>query len=96
MSGTLVALSHSIRLRPGAHTGAECVLRATYQRRGSRKEAGKAEKDQIDGRRKRKRSEETIETQSSRGESSGARVKRRTVVFESGGEQRPRWQRGLL
>lgn len=26
MSGTPVDLSHSIRLRPGAHTGAECVL----------------------------------------------------------------------
>lgn len=26
MSGTPVYLSHSIRLRPGAHTGAECVL----------------------------------------------------------------------
>lgn len=24
-SGTLVALSHSIKLRPGAHTGAECA-----------------------------------------------------------------------
>lgn len=40
MSGTLVALSHSIRLRPGAHTEAECVLRATYQGRGNSGEAG--------------------------------------------------------
>lgn len=44
MSGTLVALSHSIRLRPGAHMGAECVLRATYLRRGNRREVGKGEK----------------------------------------------------
>lgn len=38
MSGTPVDLSHSIRLRPGAHTGAECVLtepliRATAEER---------------------------------------------------------------
>lgn len=48
MSGTLVALSHSIRLRPSAHTGAECVLRATYQGRGDRREAGKGEKGQTE------------------------------------------------
>lgn len=35
MSATLVALSHSIRQGPDAHTGAECVLRATYQERGT-------------------------------------------------------------
>lgn len=46
MSGTQVALSQSIRLRPGAHTGAECVLRATYQGRGNNREAGQGEKGQ--------------------------------------------------
>lgn len=46
MSGTLVALSHSIRLRPGAHTGAECVLRATDQKRGNRRETEKGKKGQ--------------------------------------------------
>lgn len=48
VSGTLVALSHSIRLRPGAHTGAECVLRATYQGRGNRREAGKQSRERPD------------------------------------------------
>ncbi len=48
VSGTLVALSHSIRLRLRAHTGAECVLRATYQRRGNSREVGKGEKGQIE------------------------------------------------
>lgn len=45
--GPLAALSHSIRQRLGAHTGAECVLRATYQGRGNRREAGEGEKGQI-------------------------------------------------
>lgn len=40
MSVTLVALSHSIRQGPDAHTGAECVLRATYQERGTSGETG--------------------------------------------------------
>lgn len=44
VSGTLVALSHSIMLGPDAHTGAECVLRATYQGRGNRREARKERK----------------------------------------------------
>jgi len=44
VSGTLVALSHSIKLRPGAHTGAESVLRATYQERGSRRDSAKKER----------------------------------------------------
>lgn len=41
MSGTLVALSPSIRQGPDAHTGAECVLRATYQERGTSRETRK-------------------------------------------------------
>lgn len=40
VSATLVALSHSIRQGPDAHTGAECVLRATYQERGTGGETG--------------------------------------------------------
>lgn len=47
-SGTLAVLSHSIRLRPGAHTRAECVLRATYQGRGNSGEAVRKEESQTE------------------------------------------------
>lgn len=100
-SGTLVALSHSIRLRPGAHTGAECVLRATYQGRGNSGEGGRAEKGRSGPRSGRERERERgqgrrRERKASRGARSRARVKERRVDLESGREQRLRWYRGLV
>lgn len=67
MSGTPVDLSHSIRLRPGAHTGAECVLtepliRATAEERdcgGTKKPAdGESDGQKTAGSQKRRRNKD--------------------------------------
>lgn len=95
-SGTLAVLSHSIRLRPGAHTWAECVLRATYQERGNSREAVRREEGQTEWQTQKERAETWREIKSGRGERSRVRVKERRVTLESRREQRLRWQRGLL
>lgn len=72
------------------HTpGAECVLRATYQGRGSRRKSGNGGTGQMEG-----------HTETERGVRGGERSRASTeesrVDLEREGEQRLRWQRGLL
>lgn len=97
MSGTPVTLSHSIRLRPGAHTGAECVLRATYQ--GERQQqggwAGRESPERVTDRDRERGvggEERNTKNTTSQGERSRVSVKERRVDLESGREQRLRWQ----
>lgn len=86
MSATLVALSHSIRQGPDAHTGAECVLRATYQERGTSGETreGKERLGRVtDKRQKGPRGGGAIARL--RGEKAKVKVKERRLDLESGG-----------
>lgn len=84
VSGTLVALSHSIRLRPGAHTGAECVLRATYQSNGNRRETVEGQNGErvTDKRQQGHRRGDITNTKKQKGRA-GAKVNERRLDLES-------------
>lgn len=71
VSATLVALSHSIRQGPDAHTGAECVLRATYQERGTSGETGEGKERPGRVTDERQKGPRGGDTKTKRGESEG-------------------------